>query len=44
MAIRVPVPDGSVVDLVVELNEEVTVQEVNDAVKKAADNELKGIL
>ena len=44
MAMRVPVPDGSVVDLVVELNEEVTVQEVNDAVKKAADNELKGIL
>ena len=44
MAMRVPVPDGSVVDLVVELNEEVTVQDVNDAVKKAADNELKGIL
>ena len=44
MAMRVPVPDGSVVDLVVELNKEVTVQEVNDAVKKAANNELKGIL
>jgi glyceraldehyde 3-phosphate dehydrogenase len=44
MAMRVPVPDGSVVDLVVELNKEVTVQEVNEAVKKAADNELKGIL
>ena len=30
MAMRVPVPDGSVVDLVVELNKEVTVQEVNE--------------
>ena len=44
MAMRVPVPDGSVVDLVVELNKEVTIDEVNKAVKNAADNELKGIL
>ena len=44
MAMRVPVPDGSVVDLVVELNKEVTIDEVNEAVKNAADNELKGIL
>ena len=44
MAMRVPVPDGSVVDLVVELNKEVTIDEVNKAVRNAADNELKGIL
>ena len=29
MAMRVPVPDGSVVDLVVELEKEVTVDEIN---------------
>ena len=44
IAMRVPVPDGSVVDLVVELEKEVTAEEVNAAVKKAADEELKGIL
>ena len=30
MAMRVPVPNGSVVDLVVELNKEVTIDEVNE--------------
>ena len=44
MAMRVPVPDGSTVDLVVELNRDVTVEEVNAAVKAAADGPLKGIL
>ena len=44
MAMRVPVPDGSVVDLVVELNTKVTIDEINEAVKTAADTELKGIL
>lgn len=44
MAMRVPVPNGSVVDLVVELNTKVTIEEVNEAVKSAADNELNGIL
>ena len=44
MAMRVPVPDGSVVDLVVELEKEVTIEEINIAVKKAAENELNGIL
>ena len=44
MAMRVPVPNGSVVDLVVEVEENVTVNDVNSAVKKAAENELKGIL
>ena len=44
MAMRVPVPDGSTVDLVVELDQEVTVEEVNAAVKAAADGPLKNIL
>ena len=44
MAMRVPVPDGSVVDLVVELEKSVSIDDVNKAVKEAADNELKGIL
>ncbi|MFC1595788.1 type I glyceraldehyde-3-phosphate dehydrogenase [Candidatus Margulisiibacteriota bacterium] len=43
-AMRVPTPDVSVVDLVVELKKETTKEEVNAAMKKAADNELKGIL
>ncbi len=44
MAVRVPTPTGSVVDLVVELNKEVTKEEVNSAIKKAAEGEMKGIL
>src|SRR5699024_11627926 len=44
MAVRVPVPDGSVTDLVAELDINVTEDEVNAAFKKAADNELKGIM
>jgi glyceraldehyde 3-phosphate dehydrogenase len=44
LALRVPVPDGSVVDLVAELNIEVSVDQVNDALQTAAEGELKGIL
>ncbi|MFC1770965.1 type I glyceraldehyde-3-phosphate dehydrogenase [Candidatus Margulisiibacteriota bacterium] len=44
MAMRVPTPDGSVVDLVCELEKEVTVQEINQAMKNAAEKDLKGIL
>ena len=44
MAMRVPVPDGSTVDLVVELSRDVTVEEVNAVVKTAAEGPLKGIL
>ncbi len=44
MAMRVPVPDGSTVDLVVELERDVTVEEVNAAIKAAADGPMKGIL
>jgi len=44
MAIRVPVPVGSVVDLVVNVTKDVTVAAVNAAVKKAAEGPMKGIL
>lgn len=45
IAMRVPVPTGSATDLVVELQREVTKDEVNAAFKKAADDgDLKGIL
>jgi len=44
MAIRVPTPNVSLVDLVVETEKKTTIDEVNSAFKKAASNELKGIL
>ena len=44
MAMRVPVPNGSVIDLIVDLEKSVTVNEINKVVKKASENELKGIL
>ncbi len=44
LAMRVPVADGSLVDLTVELLKDVTVAEINAAMKHSADNELKGIL
>jgi glyceraldehyde 3-phosphate dehydrogenase (phosphorylating) len=44
MALRVPVIDGSCVDLVADLKKETTVEEVNAAIKAAADGALKGIL
>jgi len=44
MAMRVPVPDGSVTDLVVELNREATKDEVNAAFRAAAEGPLKGYL
>ena len=43
-AIRVPVPTGSATDLTVTVSREVTVDEVNAAVKAAAESSLKGIL
>ena len=43
-ALRVPVPDGSVVDLVVTLEQEAAVDEINAAVKAAAEGPLAGIL
>ena len=44
LSMRVPTPTVSVVDLVVDLEKSVTVEEVNAALKRAAENELKGIL
>ncbi len=44
MATRVPTPTGSLIDLIVTLDKDVTVEQVNAAVKKAADGEMKGIL
>jgi glyceraldehyde 3-phosphate dehydrogenase len=44
IAIRVPVSDGSLVDLVAELDKPATAEEINAAMKKAAGSSLKGIL
>lgn len=44
LSMRVPTPTVSVVDLVAELEKNVSVEEVNAALKRAAENELKGIL
>ncbi|MFR2574453.1 MAG: type I glyceraldehyde-3-phosphate dehydrogenase [Dialister sp.] len=44
LAVRVPTPDVSLVDLTVELNKTVTKEEVNEALKAASEGELKGIL
>jgi glyceraldehyde 3-phosphate dehydrogenase len=43
-AVRVPTPDGSLVDLVVELEKDTTKEAVNEAMKKASQGPLKGIL
>ncbi len=44
MAIRAPVPDGSLVDLVAELEKEATSEAINAAMKAAADGPMKGFL
>ncbi len=44
VAIRVPVSDGSIVDLVAELGKDVSTDDINAAMKKAADGEMKGVL
>ena len=44
MAVRVPTPTVSMTDLVCELGKSVTVEEVNAALREAAEGELKGIL
>ncbi|AIF44104.1 type I glyceraldehyde-3-phosphate dehydrogenase [Virgibacillus sp. SK37] len=44
MAVRVPTPDGSLVDLVAELDKNVTAEDVNEALKEAANGDLKGIM
>jgi glyceraldehyde 3-phosphate dehydrogenase len=44
LALRVPIPSGSITDLTLVLDRDVTADEVNAAVKAAADGPLKGIL
>jgi glyceraldehyde 3-phosphate dehydrogenase len=44
ISLRVPVPCGSITDLVVELEKDVTAEEVNAAMKAASDGPLKGIV
>ncbi|GAB3667336.1 type I glyceraldehyde-3-phosphate dehydrogenase [Halopiger thermotolerans] len=44
MAIRVPVPNGSITDFTVDLEEDVTKEELEEAFRDAADDELAGIL
>lgn len=43
-SLRVPTPDGSLTDFVCVLEKEVTKEQINDAMKKASENEMKGIL
>lgn len=44
MAIRVPTPDGSVSDITVIVKRDTTAEEINSALKRASENEMKGIL
>lgn len=44
MAVRVPTPNVSLVDFVAELKKDVSVEDVNKALKDASENELKGFL
>ena len=44
MALRVPVSNGSIVDVVLTLQKEVTKEEVNQALKDSSESELKGIM
>ncbi len=44
MAIRVPTPNVSVVDLVAEVGKDITAEEINSALKKASEGPMKGIL
>lgn len=44
MAVRVPTPDGSLVDLVCELEKEPSVEEINNAIRDASLDEMQGIL
>jgi glyceraldehyde 3-phosphate dehydrogenase len=44
VALRVPVPTGSIIDLTCELSKEATVEGINSAMKKAASGPMKGIL
>jgi glyceraldehyde 3-phosphate dehydrogenase len=43
-AMRVPVPDGSLTDMIVELNQEVTAEQINDVFREASSSYLNGLL
>lgn len=44
IALRVPIPSGSIVDLVADLEQEVTIEKVNQAFREASESSLEGIL
>ena len=44
ISIRVPTPDGSLVYVTVELDRDTSIEEINSIMKKASENEMKGIL
>ena len=44
LAVRVPTIDVSLVDLVVNVEKDCTVEEINNAIKNASENEMKGII
>jgi len=44
MALRVPVPDGAITEIVANLGKKVTVEDVNSALEEAANSNLKGVL
>ncbi len=44
LAMRVPVPDGSIIDLVAEVQSNTTVEEINDVIKKASEGSMKEII
>ena len=44
MSTRVPVPDGSMVDLTAQLKTQVTAEQINEAMKAAAEGPMKGVL
>ena len=44
LAVRVPTPDGSLIDLTMTLEKDATAEEINAAIKTAAEGKMKGIL
>lgn len=44
IAMRVPIPDGSLTDFTLELKKEASIEEINAAMKKASETTMKGIL
>ncbi|TFB12494.1 type I glyceraldehyde-3-phosphate dehydrogenase [Candidatus Marinimicrobia bacterium MT.SAG.3] len=44
MSFRVPIPDGSIVDLIFEVNKSTTVEEINKVMKEATEKEMKGYI